>query len=193
MTKKIAERIEIIDRFKSIYNWKGKTEERKIKTLKYISLLNYGLVMTLLAFLILVSGLTSFHIDSVLGGNWDKSGLLVLMTMSLSFSAPFGFLELILKKHTMEIKDLKIDFDEKLNHDLEFLISKFNDRIKYLYLNGLPAILILFAALLQVFDLNPYWDKFPFLVGGVSVYILVRMNYDVIRLKRNLSEVKSEA
>jgi hypothetical protein len=189
MTSQIAKRIQIIDGFKSIYNWKGKTEERKVKTLKYTSLLDFGIVMILLVFSILASVLTSFHVDSIISGNWEKSGLLVLMAMSLSIRAPFGFIELKLKKHVKEIKDLKIDFDEKLNHDLEFLISKFNDRKKYLYLTGFPAILILIAALLQVFDLNPYWDKFPHFVGGVSVYIFVRINYDIIRLKRNLRKV----
>ena len=189
MTNQIAKRIQIIDGFKSIYNFKGKTEERKFKTLKYTSLLDYGLAMILLAFSILASGLTSFHVDSIISGNWEKSGLLLLMTMSLSIRAPFGFIELILKKHSKEIKDLKIDFDDKLNHDLEFLISKFNDRKKYLYITGLPAILILIAALLQVFDLNPYWDKFAYFVGGVSVYILIRINYDIIRLKKNLRKV----
>lgn len=189
MINKITERVQIIDGFKSIYNFKGKTEERKFKTLKYTSLLDYGLAMILLAFSILASGLTSFHVDSIISGNWEKSGLLVLMTMSLSIRAPFGLIELILNKHSKEIKDLKIDFDDKLNHDLEFLISKFNDRKKYLYITGLPAILILIAALLQVFDLNPYWDKFPHFVGGVCIYILVRINYDIVRLKRNLRKV----
>jgi hypothetical protein len=189
MINKITERVQIIDGFKSIYNFKGKTEERKFKTLKYTSLLDYGLAMILLAFSILASGLTSFHVDSIISGNWEKSGLLVLMTMSLSIRAPFGLIELILKKHSKEIKDLKIDFDDKLNHDLEFLISKFNDRKKYLYIIGLPAILISIAALLQVFDLNPYWDKFPHFVGGVCIYILVRINYDIVRLKRNLRKV----
>lgn len=189
MTNQITERIQIIDGFKSIYNWKGKSEERKIKTLKYISFLDFGLVMLLLAFLILVSVLTSFNIDSILSGKWEKSGLLVLMAMSLSIRAPFGFIELKLKKHVKEIKDLKIDFDEKLNHDLEFLISKFNDRKKYLYLKEFPAILISIAALLQVFDLNPYWEKFPHVVGGVSVYIFVRIIYDINRLKRNLGKI----
>lgn len=189
MTNQIAKRIQIIDGFKSIYNFKGKTEERKFKTLKYTSLLDYGLAMILLAFSILASGLTSFHVDSIISGNWEKSGLLVLMTMSISIKAPFGLIELILNKHSKEIKDLKIDFDDKLNHDLEFLISKFNDRKKYLYITGLPAILILIAALLQVFDLNPYWDKFPHFVGGVCIYILVRINYDIVRLKRNLRKV----
>lgn len=192
MTNQITERIGIIEVFKSIYNWKGKTEERKVKNLKFISFLDYGLEIVLLIFLIIVSALTSFRIESVLS-NWENAGLIVLMTMSLSLRAPFGYIELILKKHIQEINNIDIDIDKKLNHDLESLISKFNDRKKYLYLMGLPAILIGIAAFLQVFDLNPYWDKFPHLVGGVSVYILVRMNYDIFRLKINLRKVKPEA
>lgn len=191
MTNQITERIQIIDGFKSIYNWKG-TEERKIKILKYMSFLDFGLVMILLAFLILISVLTSFDIDSNLSGNWEESGLLVLMTMSLSLRVPYGFIELILKRHKMEIRDVKIDFNEKLNQELEFFISKYNDRKKNLYLMGLPTILISIAASLQVFDINPYWDKFPQLVGGVSVYILIRINYDLVKLKRNLKKVEIE-
>ena len=192
MTNQITERIQIIDGFKSIYNWKGGTEERKIKILKYASFLDFGLVMILLAFLILISVLNSFDIDSNLSGNWEESGLLVLMTMSLSLRVPYGFIELILKRHKMEIRDVKIDFNEKLNQELEFFISKYNDRKKNLYLMGLPTILIFIAALLQVFDINPYWDKFPQLVGGVSVYILIRINYDLVKLKRNLKKVEIE-
>jgi hypothetical protein len=123
MTNQITERIQIIDRFKSIYNWENKTEEKKIKTLKFISFLDYEVVIILLAFSILASGLTSFHVVSIISGNWEKSGILVLMTMSLSIRVPLGFIELLLKKHSKEIKDLKIDFVDKLNHDLEFLIS----------------------------------------------------------------------
>ncbi|WP_289056255.1 hypothetical protein [Carboxylicivirga marina] len=192
MTNQIIERIKIIEDFKSIYEWKGKTQERKDKTLKFIAFLDYRLAMFILIFLILVSTLTSFQIETA-SGNWENAGLLVLMAMSLSLRAPFAYIELILKKHIDEIKHIDKDFEKKLNQDLEFLILKFNDRKKYLYLIGLPAILILIAALLQVFDLNPYWDKFPHLVGGVSVYILVRMNYNIIRLKRNLRRVKFEA
>ncbi len=192
MKNQIIERIEIIEDFKSIYNWKNKTEEQRIKTLKITSFLDYGVVMILLIFLILISVLTLFQVDSITG-KWENSGLLTLMTMSLSLRAPFGYIELLLKKHIQEIKNIETGFDRKLNHDLKFLISKFNDRKKYLYLMGLPAILIGIAASLQVFDLNPYWDKFPHFVGGVCLYILVRINYDIVRLKRNLRKVKPEA
>lgn len=189
MTNQIIERIKIIENFKSIYEWKGKTQEQKGKALKITASLDYGLEMVLIILLIFVSTLSFFQIETAISGNWENSGLLVLMTMSLSIRAPFGYIELMLKKHTQKIKDLKIDFDKKLNQDLECLISKFNARKKYLYLTGFPAILISIAALLQVFDLNPYWDKFPPFVGAVSLYLLVRINYDIIRLKRNLKKV----
>lgn len=111
--------------------------------------------------------------------------------MSLSVRAPYAYIELILKRHLKKLKSTKGNFDKKGNCDLEFYISQFNERKKYLYIKALPAIMILIAAFLQVIEKNPYWDKFPPLVAVVSLYILIQLNLDIFKIKRNIRKVES--
>ena len=190
MNNQIAERIKIAKSFKSTYNWQGKTPEQREKTLKRFAFLNYGIAILLLCAIIVVSAITTFQIETF-SGKWTNAGLLVLMAMSLSLSAPFLYIELMLHNHIKKIEKLEIEFDEKLNNQLDNIIAKLNRRKKYIYLLGLPAILIIIPAFLQVFDANPYWDKFPPIVLVVSLYVLVMVNYDIIKLKRNLKRVES--
>ena len=188
MNNQINERIKIAKNFKSIYNWEGKSPEKKEKTLKRVAFLDYGIVMVLLFILIVASAMSTFQIES-LSGNWTNTGLLVLMTMGLSVRAPFSYIELMLQKHINQIKNLEIKFDEELNTEFDNIVERFNKRKKYIFLIGIPVILIFISALLQVFDANPYWDKFPPLVFIVSLYLVVRINYYILIVKKNLAKV----
>jgi len=190
MKNQIIERIKIAENFKSIYKWEGKTQEKKDKILKRVAFFDYGLVLFLLTVLIFVSVLTVFEIDS-LSNKWTNTGILVLMTMGLSLRAPFSYIELMLKNHIKEIKNNETEFDKKLNIDLENIVIRLNNRKKLIYVIGIPVVLIFIAALLQVFDANPYWDKFPPLVLSVSVYLLIQINYDILKLKRNFKRVNT--
>ncbi len=190
MNNQIDERIKIAKSFKSIYNWKGKTPEKREKTLKMVAFSDYGIVTFLLFVCILASAMTIFQTQSI-SSNWEKSGLLVLLTMSFSLRSPFSFIELILNNHIKKIENVRYQFDNELNNELDNIITKLNRRKKYIYLIGLPAILIFIPAMLQVFNANPYWDKFPPFVLTVSLYILVRIHYDIMKLKRNLKRVES--
>ena len=115
--------------------------------------------------------------------------LFVLMTMGLSFRAPFSYIELILHKHIDQIRNLETKFDQKINTEFDSIIKQFNKRIKYIYLNGIPSILIFISALLQFFNVNPYWEKFPPFVLVLSLYLVVRINYDILIIKKNLAKV----
>ena len=190
MNNQIVERIKIAKGFKSTYNWKGKTPEKREKILKGFGFLNYGIAILLLCAIIVDSAITTFQIE-IFSGKWTNAGLIVLMAMSLSLSAPFLYIELMLHNHIKKIENLKIEFDEKLNTEFGNIIKQLNIRKKYIYLIGLPAILIIIPAFLQVFDVNPYWDKFPPIVLVVSLYVLVVVNYGIIKLKRNLKRVES--
>ena len=151
--------------------------------------MNYGIAILLICVTIVASAISTFQIETF-SDKWTNAGLLVLMAMSLSLSAPFLYIELILYKHITNIKKLEIKFNENLNTEFGNIVKQLNRRKKYMYLVGLPAILVIIPAFLQVFDANPYWNKFPPVVLVVCLYVFVWVNYDVIRLKRNLKRVE---
>ncbi|MBN2596908.1 MAG: hypothetical protein JXR82_09015 [Marinifilaceae bacterium] len=188
MSNQIDERIKIAKNFKSPYNWEGNPLEKREKTLRRAGFLDYGFVMILLSVLIVASAMSAFKIDPFIS-KWHNAGLLVLMTMAFSIRAPFSYIELMLHQHINKIKTLEIEFDEKLNAEFENIVARFNKRKKYIYLTGIPLILIGIAAFLQVFDENPYWTKFPPLVLVISLYLIARINYDILKLKRILGRV----
>lgn len=188
MNSQINERIIIAENFKPIYNWTGKSPEKKGKMLKRAAVLDYGIVIFSLSVLIIASAMSTFQIE-FFSGNWTNAGLLVLMTMALSLRAPFAYIELMLHKHINQIKNLEIEFDQKLNTEFGNIVERFNRRKKNIYLIGIPVILIFISALLQVFNANPYWEKFPPLVLVVSLYLIIRINYDIVIMRKNLGKV----
>ena len=190
MDNQINKRIEIAKNYNSIYGWKKMTPEKREKTLKRIALLDYWIVMVLLPFLIIVSALSTFQID-IFSRNWTNAGLLVLMTMSLSIRAPLSYIEVMLQNHIKKIESNKHEFNNRLNDELHTIVVKLNRRKKTIYLTGIPVIIIMIPALLQVFNTNPYWDKFPPLVLIVSLYLVVRINYDIVKLKQNLKQAEN--
>ncbi len=190
MTHRIKERIEIAREFKPVYFYHCKelSPKERDKRLKRAALLDYRLVSVLLLVVIFASAMTLFEVGSF-SEMWDKAGLLVLMAMALSFRAPFSNVELMLQSHIYKIENLDLEFDPTLNLELKKLLEHFNKRKEILYLVGLPAIVVFIGSLLQIFDVNPYWNQITPLVLAVSVYLLVRINNDVRRLKRILNNI----
>ena len=188
MIKQIEKRIQIVKNFKSIYNWEGESAEKREKTIQIAVFLEYGFVMILLSILVVGSAMVVFEFEHFID-RWANAGILILITMSFSIRSPFSYVELMLHKHINIIKS--IEFDEKLNTELEDIITRFNLRKKYIYLTAIPAILIGIAAFLQVFDGNPYWNKLPPFVMLISLYLITRINYDILKLKRNLKRVEN--
>ena len=188
MSNQIDERIKIAKNFKSPYNWEGNPLEKKEKTLRRAGFLDYGFVMILLSVLIVASAMSAFKIDPFIS-KWHNAGLLVLMTMAFSIRAPFSYIELMLHQHINKIKTLEIEFDEKLNAEFSNIITRFNKRVKNIYVTGIPLILIAMAGFIQVLFENPYWDKFPPLILVLSLYLIFQINYDVFRLKKILRNV----
>ncbi len=189
MNNQISERITIAKKFKSIHGWKGKSPEQKEKILKNAASLDYGIVMFLLLALIIVSTMSIFQIETS-SDNWANAGLLVVMAMSLSLRSPFSFIELMLQKHIKKIDSVKSPFNNELNIEFENIIARLNRRKKHIYLTGIPVILIFISALLQFLNVNPYWDKFPIIVLAVCLYLVVRINFDIMNLRRNLKRVE---
>ncbi len=192
MTNLITERILIVKNLQPFYKWEGKSPKRKGILLKRNADIDYGLIVFLLSLLIIVSAMVLFKIDSYLI-LWKNPGLLILMimAMSLSIRAPHLYIELLLQKHIGKIQNSQIQFDQKQNKELNNIIESFNKRKKYKYLIGIPQILISISALMQFANVNAYWDKFPLIVFVISTFLMVRINYDVIKLRRNLKSVET--
>lgn len=188
MNNQINERIIIANDFKWIYNWKGKLSGKKEKTLKRIAFLDHGIALFLLTVSIFTSAMSTFQIETFF--IWAEAGVLVLITMGFSLRARFSYIELMLQRHIKKIENIDIQFDEKINNEFANIIAKFNkNRKQNIFILGLFLFLI-FTALLQVIGLNPYWEKFPPLVLALSLYLMVRINYDIMILKRNLERVE---
>ena len=188
MNTQTNERIKIAKNFKSIYNWEGKSPEKREKTLKRDGFLDYGLAMLLLSVLTVASAMNMLRIDPFIN-YWANAGLLVLFAMTTSLRSPFLYIELLLHKHISKIRNSEIEFDEDLNIEFSNIITRFNKRVKNIYVTGIPLILIALAGFIQVLFENPYWDKFPPLILVLSLYLIFQINYDVFRLKKILRKV----
>ena len=129
MNNQIVERIKIAQSFKSAYNWKRETPKQREKTVKRFAFLNYGIAILLICVTIVASAISTFQIETF-SGKWTNAGLLVLMAMSLSLSAPFLYIVLMLHKHIKNIKNLEIKFDDNLNTELGNIVKQLNRRKK---------------------------------------------------------------
>lgn len=185
MNSQIEHRINIAESFNSFYRWEGKSQKRKNKVLQFVALSDYGFVSMLLLLLVGISALTLFNID-YFTQKWANAGLLTVMTMGLSYRAPSSYIELLLKRHVQKIATIESSFDNNLNIQLENIVTGFNRRKKMALLTGIPIFFIVIAGFLQVFDANPYWDKFPLFVLIAAIFQLLRINFDIYRLRRNL-------
>jgi len=184
MNNKINERIRIANSFKSLLEWGEKSQRTREKTLKWIVFLEFGVMMIFLPFLIIICSMNIFNIE-LFTLNWSKSGLLVMMTMLFALRSPVSYIELILYKHINKIKDIEIDFDNKINIELANIIDKLNRR----FTRSIPTLLIMIPAMLQTFDLNPYWDNFLIPTLVVSIYLIFKINYDILKVKTNLGQI----
>lgn len=64
----INERIKIIEEFVPLYKWKGKTQEKKDKSLKLYSSMEYSFAIALITVVLAISLRTSLGAESMLVG-----------------------------------------------------------------------------------------------------------------------------
>lgn len=190
MNNLIAERIKIINRFKSLYSTNKKSSKENNFWFRMSAGFDYWAVMLLLIFLMFMSFSAIFQIEPI-NEKWKNSGLLVLMVFAIAIKSPYSFIELALLKHVKKIKDLDLNFPESLNQDLSKIITRLNSKKVRLNLIGLPTIFIILGALLHQFELNPYWNYFSYLVLGFSPILIIRINYQISLIKKNLSKFDS--
>jgi hypothetical protein len=190
MNQQIEERIKIIKRFKSVYSIQEKDPEKKNFWFRMSAGFDYWVVMFLLTFLIFVSFSAIFKIEPI-NEKWQNSGLLVLMAFALAIKSPYSFIELALLKHVKKIKGLDLSTPYSLNQELKKIITRLNSKKHRLNVVGLPSILIILGGALKVFDLNPYWNYFSYLVLFFSPILIIRINYQISLVRKNLSKFET--
>lgn len=190
MNPQIEERIGIINQLKTTLTGKDLSLEKRIKRLKLWGYMNFGLVNLLLVFLIIISASTLLRLEPF-GQNWQKSGLIVLMTISLSLHAHFSIIEFLLLKHSKRLGNSDFNFDNRLNMELKELIDDMNYHRFKPYWIIIPAIILMIASALMVLELNPYWDMFTWPVLAISVLLSWRLNICVFLIRRNIENLGS--
>jgi H+/gluconate symporter-like permease len=197
MTPQIEERIEIIKELKTTMPFKDYSLEKRIKRLRW-GYFGYIGVNILLMFLILVSASALFHLE-MLHYNWNRSMLLVAMTISLSWHSHFSFIEFLLSKHHKKLITSDFNFDQESNSELQNLINRLNYRRFKPYWIMIPSILIAIAAIVILLmteetmtpKMSHYWNQFPLPVFVMTLLLLWNMNYMVFRVRRNIKNVES--
>ncbi|HEX7584276.1 MAG TPA: hypothetical protein VF373_06270 [Prolixibacteraceae bacterium] len=190
MNPQIEERIGIINQLKTTLTGKDLSLEKRIKRLKLWGYMNFGLVNLLLVFLIIISASTLLRLEPF-GQNWQKSGLIVLMTISLSLHAHFSIIEFLLLKHSKRLGNSDFNFDNRLNMELKELINDMNYHRFKPYWIIIPAIILMIASALMFLELNPYWDMFTWPVLAISVLLSWRLNNCVFLIRRNIENLGS--
>ena len=190
MNQQIEARIGIINQLKTTLTGKDLSLEKRMKRLKLWGYMNFGLANLLLVFLIIISASTLLRLEPF-GQNWNKSGLIVLMAISLSLHAHFSIIEFLLLKHSKSLGNSDFNFDNRLNMELKELINDMNyHRFKPFWII-LPAIIMMIASALMILELNPYWDMFTWPVLAISVLLSWRLNNCVFLIRRNIENLGS--
>jgi len=189
MNDQIEERIKIIKGFKSYTYWKEKSPEEISNLLRVFAPIDYGFTLVFLLFVIVLSASALFELE-FLSSKWEKSGLIVLMTISFSLRSPLTLAELMLKKHVQKIRTKNLAIKASLNFDLRSIISNFNNRRRKSVFFIIPVVLIMLASFAQVFEMNPYWSYFSSIILAYCVFVFVWIHYQLLKLRNNLKTVE---
>ena len=179
MNEKINERKNIIVSLKSNLGEPKKGIEKRIEFLKGMTILN--LILTLISGGILVLSIISELFDYEII-KWQKSALMVILSLSFIINLPNQFYELKLLKHLKKINS-KSEFDgiDKLNSELKNIIDKSNNGFK----NNWSIIILAFGILIMGIwqmgsdENNPYWNymKLPILTFyGIIIFRFINRN-----------------
>jgi hypothetical protein len=177
-------RISIIDSSRLLRNRLSGDLEKRIKNARLLSGLMIGAGILCLLFL-LISILTSFlGLPSNL--SWEEAALTVIITFSLVLNFQLPFFEARMLKHRQKLKNIGGDaIPEEWNAELSRLLEQIHNRFRFNRLINLLLLLILAAALWQVFSKTAitWWNyfKIPVLLG--LAYLL----WDFFRVNTRLS------
>ncbi len=189
MKSKIDERKNIIVSLKPIYGERKKGIDKRIRDLMIMSSVN--LILTVFCGGMIFASIISEQLGYEFY-NWDKMGLLTILSLSFILSLPNDLYEIKLLNHFKKITALaEFDGIENLNTDLKRIIHKLNERLKNNWYLILLVIVIMIMGIWQMlFDHNPYWIfmKIPtMLLFGIIITRFFVMNK---KLTQNITEAE---
>jgi len=187
---KIDERKNIIISLKSNYRNEIKGIDKQIRNLSIMSVINIFLSL-ICGGMILISIISEQFGFEIL--KWEKSAVLVILSITVFLSFPYDIYELKLLRHLKIINNYK-DFTEleKLNIELKNIIVRLNNRKKSSTLLIVFIILILVMGLWQFsLEKNPYWNymKFPIII--FFGFTIIRFIQGFKNLEENIKKVES--
>jgi len=191
MNHHIAERIQIISQFKSPSIGSDQSFENRYKKSKIWGSINFYMANILLIVLIVISASTLLGIEPI-GQKWSKSGLMILMTLSLSLHAHYSLIEFHLLKHLKSLNESDFSFNQNLNLELKNLITDLNFHRFKPYWIIIPTTIVLCASALMVLELNPYWDMFVIPVLLIGILLSWRLNNGVFLIRENIEKAESK-
>lgn len=185
-----SERLSLIRNLPSVYKWCDKyhlIQPIKHKWAQYEFLLVHLLLITL-ALLALIASISNHYISLL----WEHAGPLCLFTMLLSLKAPYAHIEFLLTEHAYQIQNNhRYEFNSNLNKELWLLINRYSHTIRYIFLLRIPTVLVLTTAGLQSVGHCPIWQDTPPAILTLCTYLLIRINNEVILLRKHLKKTES--
>ena len=179
MSGKMNDRKNIIISLKSNFGEPKNGIEKRRLFLKGMTILN--LILTFFSAGILVLSIISESLNYEIF-EWEKTGLLAILSLSFFLNLPNQYYELKLLNHLKKI-DSNSEFSgiEKLNMGLKNIIEKLNDRPKNIWIEITLAVIILIMGIWQigVENNNPYWNfmKLPvILFYGIIIFRFIITN-----------------
>lgn len=185
MNQQIQERVQIATKFKPKVDWKDQSLEKKIQKLRITGFFNFRFANFLLFLVILMSILVFFHIEPFYQ-NWQKSGLIILASASMSIHAPFYYIEYLLLKHSKQIMNLDVESVDSLNDELSNLINIFIKRGKIYYVLYSPVVVIVIGTIFQVSKSSPILSVFLYFILILSSLLILELAYLTHLARRNL-------
>lgn len=190
MMTKIDERKNIIVSLKPTYKEENKGIEKRIQFLKGMTLVN--IVLTIICAGIIVLSILAEIFDYEIF-KWQKSSLMVILSLNFIMNLPNQFYELKLLKHLKNINS-KSEFDgiDKLNSELKIIIDKLNNRFKSNWSIIILAIAIMIMGIWQMGygDNNPYWKYMKLPTLAFYGIILFRFVFTNRKLNENIKETE---
>lgn len=187
MNEKVAERISIIDNYRSMIRYNDRTPDQQYRYIRWFGSISFLIGLHSLMLLIWISTMKVLKL-----GDWDlrweKAGLLVLLLVSMSLVSQFLFIEKILKSHRQKIQSVDHDFDKNLNTDLQVTVTRISSNSERIGMIGVPSIIVFAGAFAQFLEMNPIWDLFAYLTAAYGVYALARALYNINSIKRNIKQ-----
>lgn len=191
MNPQTEERIRIIKKLKPSLGFNKQPLEKRIKKLRFFGILIYAMANILLIVIIIQSAITLFHLDPT-GQSWNKSALMVFITLNLSLHSHYSYIEFLLLKHVDNIKNQEYLISYINNKELKELINNLNYHRFRPYGIIIPALLVMLGSILSYFDSNPYWEIFALPTLVIGTLMLWQLNYKVSQIRNNIEEIESK-